>query len=102
MWATNDVLANPDQGEILADTGAVIATVVPATIILWTDHDALVEVAERNTANNADVHNQVLGVKAAAGIQSFPLPLNLTLNQRVVIRMADNLVEGQIQGSIVW
>jgi hypothetical protein len=100
MWVTNDVFANPPQDTILAETGPLNPGHLSVTLVLWsTPAGGLVDFLVRDAANVDDVMVQLF--TAAPAVAPLVLPVSVALNQRVIVRMADNFT-GQIQASLFW
>ena len=83
-WDTEGVIENPTEGQIMADTGAILLGIVAVfTIIIWGETETSFEIAVRNAANNADVNVQRI---SANKYLLVGVPLSLGVNQRVVVR----------------
>jgi hypothetical protein len=98
-WATEGAQINPSNGDILADTGA-LAVGITATLIIKTNVDAPIELVRRNATNTSDFKVQPL-VVAPPNLFVVSVPLGVSLNERILLRMSDDL-EGTITASILW
>jgi len=58
-WATAGVLSSPTAGTILADSGALMASMFSFTIIISTQYAARVTIALRDATNSTDVMTQI-------------------------------------------
>lgn len=100
-WKTEGVITNGGTGDILADTGAQLAGTKTYTFILWSSVGGNIEMAQRNALNTADVEVQRLAVEPNPKFYIFSVPIELVLNQRIVIRVVDPYT-GTFQVSILW
>ena len=101
MWATEGLKVNPSAGTILADTGAVGSLLtLSVTLIAWTNTGVLVDIAQRNLGNTADVNVQRIVISATSTFNTVNVPVHLALGQRLVVRTVSDMT-GQVQVSIL-
>lgn len=89
MWATAGILEAPQAGDILADTGPLVAGVNTFTLLIWSEQAVNFKVHQRNALNTADIQTQVLA--PSIGLLQVNLPLTLSLNQRITITLETNM-----------
>lgn len=100
-WATGGVFSPPNDGDIIADTGAVGVAVTGFTVVLWTEgYDATFEIVLRNTLNTADVSKQL--VRASYWTPTiYQLQTTAAIGQRIIVRTV-GYPSGGFQASIMW
>lgn len=99
-WNTNGILNAPSAGDIVADTGGLIAGTPNFNLVCWTNSaGTIVEVALRNALNTSDVAVQRMHIESG-GPRQIPFPINVMLNQRLVVRML-NGINDDVQISII-
>jgi hypothetical protein len=98
-WNTEGVKTNPTAGDTLADSGPLSAALKTFTIAIWNDTGGgELEVVQRNALDTADVAVQRITVAGTTLI--YPWPVLLVLNQRVIVRLRQDLT-GHIQASLL-
>jgi hypothetical protein len=98
MWVSEGVKIDPMGGDILADTGQLAVETKPFTVVAWTDAgDAELEVVLRDETDTTDVNVQRVRAQTTP---VFAMPLTLTPNQRLIVRLRVDLA-GHIQVSIL-
>ena len=88
----------PQNGDIIADTGALLAVTATFTVMIWGEGDSNFEIVLRNAANNADVFKQLVRYGAYAHF-SQAVPITLALNERIIVRVVD-YPSGRFQASM--
>lgn len=100
MWVSAGELTDPEDETILADTGALALGLANAAIIVTSSTGLVVELVRRNAANDADVQKQPLQISAYVPFVISGLPIGLSMNQRVLLRVRGSGTVGVVQGSI--
>lgn len=98
-WKTEGIKNNGATGDILADTGAQVAGLAAFTLIFWSNVGTTLEIVQRDATNTNDVNIQRWYTAGSTYI--YNLPVNLVVNQRIVVRVKDGY-EGDFQVSIMW
>jgi|SRR5579864_5001910 len=97
MWVTEGEKNNPGAGVLLADTGQLPLGTVSFTVLIFSDAGGAVILAQRNAANNGDVHSMKIQLGSAIW---FTVPLILALNERLRVT-TDAAISGNVQVSIL-
>jgi len=103
MWATEGIITDPGNNELLADTGALTVGTFSFTILAWSDVGGSLTLRLRNALNNGDVKTQKITLSTSnnvfSEIVSVPIVV-LAVNQRVTLTL-DSGFTGTIQCSIL-
>lgn len=100
MWVSAGEIEDPADGEILADTGALSLGLANAAVIITSNTGLVVELVRRNATNDADVQKQALQISSYIPFVISGLPIGLSMNQRVLLRVKGPGTVGIVQGSI--
>lgn len=103
-WSSVGMVTNPNDGDVIADTGALLAVSADFTVVVFTSsNDATFEIVVRNSANSADVAKQLVRVSyySTGGMASYRIPVALLLNQRLIVRVV-GYPSYDFQASITW
>lgn len=96
-WNTNDVLTNPGDDAILADTGALGVGSKDVTVLIDAPDGGVAYLEERNALNTATIHSQRFVLYNA--LTFLQLAITLGINERLRLRL-ESAITGTIQGSI--
>lgn len=100
-WTSTGVFGPaPNQGDVVADTGALLAVAATMTVMISGNGDCEFDIAVRNSTNTADVQTHHFYYQALEHF-SQAFPVTLLLNQRVIVRVT-NYPTGYFQSTIVW
>src|SRR5947209_8102332 len=97
-WNTAGVLSAPTTGTILADTGALGATTLSFTILLYALDTCTIDIQHRNATNTTTLHSQLLYVTPGTN-NPMTVTIQLTpgLNERLrVVAASDFYSDGQV------
>jgi hypothetical protein len=101
-WVDGAVATNPVDNTVLATTGALGGGDYFFAFLVRSTADTTVDISQRNTANDADLH--AMTIPTAAGSLTpitFPTKITILRNERVIVRQEGNLT-GVIQASIFY
>lgn len=101
MWVSQGEIVDPADQTVLADTGPLTMGISAAAIIITASTGVVVEIVRRNAANNADVHAQPLQISAYVPFIASGLPIGLSMNERIQLRVKGDGIVGTVEGSIL-
>lgn len=100
-WATERMKDRPLKGEILADTGTLqLVSGMTMSVKTTAGKPSKLVFAHRNSQNDADVDAHPFYCPAGSGEFTFT-PVASTLNERYVVRVAEDL-DDTIQVTLIW
>lgn len=99
MWVTEGLKTDPPAQTILADTGPITSSSINSTIIITSDVSLVVEIAQKDSSNLADVNVLILPIDSIPFFM-VSLPFSFSLNQRLVIRTQTDLGKIERKGGI--
>lgn len=100
MWVSAGELTDPNDGDILADTGALALGIAAAAVLVTSTTGLVVELVRRNVLNTADVRAQSIYIASYVPFSLSGLPIGLSAGERVLLRVKGSGVTGAVQGSI--